>query len=358
MQAIARVNRTYPRKSCGFVVDYHGLSDYLIEALELFSSEDVEGAYQSLKDEIPKVKATHTVAMGFFKAIKSTNVDDYVLALKDEAVRGQFEITFKRFGKQMKIVLPDVGAAPFVPDLKLLGKIHNAARTKYRDEGLDLSGVGEKVRKLVDEHILSTGVDPKIPPVDLLAANFKEKLNEVKSDESKASEIESAIKHHITVNLEEDPEYYKALSLKLKDIILKNAGKWEQQLEFLLEMVDNIEVNHKKAANDIGLSETEYAFYNILMAEVTAIQGSDVVDATTFDEIKSTTQTLVDTFNEATQIVDFFTKLDEVKRMKKEIKRAILDQSFGEPRLVKVVQERFMKLGENKFSESNKGSGH
>jgi type I restriction enzyme R subunit len=258
----------------------------------------------------------------------------------------------------MNIVLPDVGAAPFVPDLKLLGKIHNAARTKYRDEGLDLSGVGEKVRKLVDEHILSTGVDPKIPPVDLLAANFKEKLNEVKSDESKASEIESAIKHHITVNLEDDPEYYKALSLKLKDIILKNAGKWEQQLEFLLEMVDTIEVNHKKAADDIGLSETEYAFYNILMAEVTAIQGSDVVDAVTFDEIKSTTQTLVDTFNEATQIVDFFSKLDEVKRMKKEIKRAILDQSFGDPRLVRVVQERFMKLGENKFSGSNKGSGH
>jgi type I restriction enzyme R subunit len=39
MQAIARVNRTYPGKSCGFVVDYHGLSEYLIEALELFISE-------------------------------------------------------------------------------------------------------------------------------------------------------------------------------------------------------------------------------------------------------------------------------------------------------------------------------
>jgi type I restriction enzyme R subunit len=362
MQAIARVNRTYAGKSCGFIVDYHGLSEYLIEALELFSSEDVDGAYQSLKDEIPKLKATHTVAMGFFKdALSRTKVRDIdlcVIALKEDEVRGQFEIAFKRFAKQMNIILPDVGASPFVPDLKFLGKVHNAARNRYRDEGLDLSGVGEKVRRLVDEHILSTGVDPKIPPIDLLAANFKEILNEVKSDESKASEIESAIKHHITVNLEDDPEYYKALSLKLKDIILKNAGKWEQQLEFLLEMVDTIEVNHKKAADDIGLSETEYAFYNILMAEVTAIQGSDVVDAVTFDEIKFTTQTLVDTFNEATQIVDFFSKLDEVKRMKKEIKRAILDQSFGDPRLVKVVQERFMKLGENKFSGSNKGSGH
>jgi type I restriction enzyme R subunit len=66
----------------------------------------------------------------------------------------------------------------------------------------------------------------------------------------------------------------------------------------------------------------------------------------------------VNTFDEATQIVDFFSKLEEVKRMKKEIKRTILDQSFGEKSLVKVVQERFMELGKTKFSGSSKGAGH
>ena len=48
-------------------------------------------------------------------------------------------------------------------------------------------------------------------------------MGQVKSDESRASEIESAIKNHITVKLDEDPEYYKSLSIKLKDIIEKNA---------------------------------------------------------------------------------------------------------------------------------------
>ena len=43
MQAIARVNRTYKGKTCGFVVDYHGLSQHLIDALELFTSDDVDG---------------------------------------------------------------------------------------------------------------------------------------------------------------------------------------------------------------------------------------------------------------------------------------------------------------------------
>ena len=71
-----------------------------------------------------------------------------------------------------------------------LCKVHHAARNRYRDPGLDISDAGEKVRQLVDEHILSTGVDPKIPPVDLLAANFKESVAAVKSPESRASEIE------------------------------------------------------------------------------------------------------------------------------------------------------------------------
>jgi type I restriction enzyme R subunit len=363
MQAIARVNRTYKGKTCGFVVDYYGLSQHLTDAFELFTSDDVDGTIASLKDEIPKLKATHTVAMSFFKNVTddgtkngkpSTDVDDYVLALKDEDIRAQFEMAFKRFAKQMNVILPDKAASPFIKDLTFLGKVLNAARVRYREEGLDLSGVGEKVRQLVDEHIISTGVDPKIPPVDLLAANFKEKLNEVKSTESKASEVESAIKHHITVNLEEDPEYYKSLSLRLRDIIVKNAGNWERQLELLLGMVDNIDVEHKKAAQDIGLSETEYAFYNILTAEVSNVaesKGDYVVDDAVMEEVKSTTQTLVNTFDEATEIVDFFNKQDEVKRMKKEIKRAIIDQSFGESSLVKVVQERFMELGKTKFNK-------
>lgn len=349
MQAIARVNRTYKGKACGYVVDYYGLSDYLTEALNQFSSEDVEGTYHTLKDEIPRLKAAHTRVASIFAGIKSTDVDDYVLHLKDEDTRQQFELAFKKFAKQMDVILPDTAAKPFIPDLKLWGKVQNAARNRYRDPGLNISDAGAKVRQLVDEHIISTGVDPKIPPVDLMAANFKETVEQIKSPESRASEIESAIKHHITVNLDEDPEYYKSLSLRLRDIIEKTAGKWDQQLELLLQMVDNIESDHKQAADDLGLSETEFAFYNILMAEVTRHAGEYAISEAVHDEIKATSQDLVGMFDQATQIVDFFSKLDEVKRMKKEIKRAVLDCSFGEKALVTVVQDRFMELAQNKF---------
>lgn len=349
MQAIARVNRTYKGKQAGFVVDYYGLSDHLADALKDFSSEDVEGTYHSLKDEIPKLKATHTRVANVFSGVKGDDIDDYVLLLKDEDIRQQFELAFKRFAKQMDVVLPDVAAKPFVPDLKFWGKVQNAARTRYRDPGLNIKDVGEKVRQLVEEHIVSTGVDPKIPPVDLMAANFKDAVDQIKSPESRASEIESAIKHHITVNLDEDPEYYRSLSLRLRDIIEKTNGKWEQQAELLFEFRNNIETARTQAADDLGLTDTEFAFYNILMSEVTAHSGDDAISEAVHEEIKQTSQGLVGMFDEATQIVDFFSKLDEVKRMKKEIKRAVLDCSFGDKSIVTIVQDRFMELAQTRF---------
>lgn len=349
MQAIARVNRTYNGKDAGYVVDYHGLSDSLKEALDMFSSEDIEGTYHTLKDEIPRLKAAHTRVRQLFSPLKTDDIDEYVLFLKDEELRQQFELAFKRFAKQMDVVLPDVAAKPFVGDLQLWGKVQNAARNRYRDPGLNIADVGAKVRQLVEEHIISTGVNPKIPPVDLLAANFKQSVDQIKSSESRASEIESAIKHHITVNLDEDPEYYKSLSLRLQEIIEQHNGKWDQQVELLWEFCQTIESERTQVAADLGLTDTELAFYHILMAEVTRHCGEDSLSESVHDEIKATSQKLVGMFDEATQIVDFFDKMDEVRRMKKEIKRAILECSYRDSALVKVVQDRFLELAQTRF---------
>lgn len=349
LQAIARVNRTASNKQRGFIVDYFGLSDYLTEALDMFSKEDVAGALQDLKDEIPKLKAMHTRVMGHFKGTDINDLDACVLLLKDEDKRTQFEIDFKKFAKQMDIIMPDASAKPFLSDLRALGKINLGARNLYRDAQLNLAGVGEKVRALIEEHIRATGVDPKIPPIDLLAVDYKQKLQAHKSDESKASEIENAIKHHIDINLEEDEEYYKSLSAKLNEILLKKSEHWDQLVQMLLDFRDNIESDRKKAADNLGLDDTEFAFHNILVAEVTRIKANDSLDENTHDEIIQITKSLVAMMDEATTIVDFFKKPDEMKGMQKRIKRTIVESSFDDEELRKVLMERFMDLAKVKF---------
>ena len=67
LQAIARVNRTKNRKSCGYIVDYYGLSDYLTTALEMFTQEDIKGAMIDIESEIPKLSAFHAKCINLLK---------------------------------------------------------------------------------------------------------------------------------------------------------------------------------------------------------------------------------------------------------------------------------------------------
>ena len=46
-------------------------------------------------------------------------------------------------------------------------------------------------------------------------------LDEQKDPRTKAADIESVIKHHIRINAEDDPEYYKDLSKDLRRLLKK-----------------------------------------------------------------------------------------------------------------------------------------
>ncbi|MDC1093964.1 type I restriction endonuclease subunit R [Porticoccus sp.] len=341
LQAIARVNRTNKNKFRGYIVDYYGLSDYLTEALKMFSSDDIKGALVKLIDELPKLKNAHTRVLKYFDGMDLNDLDACILSLEDEVKRQTFQTDFQIFSKQLDIILPDPAASPFLPDLKRLGKIALGAKNLYRDEQLDIAGAGEKVRELIEEHVYSTGVDPKIPPVDLLAGNYEEVLNQHKTSRSKASEIENAIKHHIKINIDEDPEYYKKLSERLKDIIQRHGEKWDELVQLLLNFRNDIEKERKQGAKETGLTETQYAFYNILLAELKSDKNIDEA------KVKNVVQELVHMLDEATQIVGFFDKWDEQKRVRRDIKRIVI-ANFDES-MVKPVSERFMELAKVKF---------
>jgi len=349
LQAIARVNRTNDGKFRGYIVDYYGLSDYLTEALEMFSTEDVAGALNDLKEEIPKLKACHTRVMKHFEGVDQTDTEACIMSLENEAHRQQFEIDFRRFAKQMDIVLPDPAANPFLADLKFLGKVAHGARNMFRDEQLNITGVGAKVRKLINEHIYATGVDPKIPPIPLLAQDFEQHVAAHSSPRAKASNIEHAIKHHINVKLEDDPEYYRKLSERLKKIIQDYEDKWEEMVQVLMNFRNNIEEERKQGAKEVGLTETKYAFYNILSAEVGRAHDLQELDEPIHQEIIEVTERLVDMMEQATDIVDFFQKQDEIRVVKRDIKRTLVDTSFDSTELRQKVIDQFMELARVKF---------
>ena len=81
---------------------------------------------------------------------------------------------------------------------------------------MDLKWASEKVRKLIDRHLLSLGIDTKVEEVSILSDEFNNKVDYLnKTPKSKASEMEHAIRWHIKVNLDKDPTLYNRFKDRL-----------------------------------------------------------------------------------------------------------------------------------------------
>lgn len=250
LQTIARVNRTGHGKKFGIVVDYYGLAHHLKEALNVYAEEDIDGALQSLKDEIPVLRDRHLRVMDLFRARGIEDLGNHeacVEALADERLRAEFAVKLKAFLDTLDVVLPRPEGLPFAPDAKKLAFIYARARNRYRDTPVLGKDVGAKVRKLIDDHVVSMGVDPKIPPVSLTDADFGNKLAREPNDRAKASEMEHAIRAHIREHLDQDPVAYRKLSERLRDVLDKLGEQWDELTRALQGLVDEIRSGHVAA---------------------------------------------------------------------------------------------------------------
>ena len=284
LQAIARVNRPCgAEKTYGLVVDYRGVSTRLQEALAVFSTTDVRGALTPNVDELPRLESRHAAAMRFFPlpagarsaidrsaadrpAADTNDLDACVRVLEPEDVRAGFDLAFRRFSRSMDMLLPDPRALAYRGDLQWLGKIRGAARARYRDERLDLSGCGEKVRTLIAGAVAADGIEILVREVRLFSPEFEEKIDALGTDDAKASEMEHAIRHEINVRVEENPAFYQSLREKLEAIIE------ERRLERLdaarqLSLLDGLREEmqgERTLAQGVGLGARGFAIYGLL----------------------------------------------------------------------------------------------
>jgi type I restriction enzyme, R subunit len=271
LQAIARVNRTYPKKTGGLVVDYYGVAHHLKDALRVYSKEDLEGALRSLQDEIPRLRDRHRRTVLFFDERGIPDIADTeacVDLLKDVRLRAEFHVLLKEFLTTLDLVLPRPEALPFVKDARTLGFIQARARNRYREPPVLIGKeVGEKVRRLIDDHIVSLGINPKIPPLSILDSEVDQHVVREKSPRARASEMEHAARIHIRDHYQEDPEYYQRLSERLEDILTQLKDHWDELEKALREYVR--EVRDGRPQDDTGLDPATHApFFGVLKQEM------------------------------------------------------------------------------------------
>ncbi len=343
LQAIARVNRPAEGKTHGLVVDYWGVSDNLQEALEMFAPYDVAGAMTPRADELPRLEARLAAAKRFFAGIRDrASLAACIAALAPDDVRAEFEAAFRRFAESMDLLLPDPRAAVFSSDLRWLGKVRQGARARYeRTRLIGLEDCGAKVRRLIEDAIAAEGIEILVKPIPLLSPDLDRKLAALETDEAKASEMEHALAAEIHVHLEEDPVFYESLRDRLKRILEdKKARRIEsaEELQRCLDLRGEI-ASRGRAAEDMGLSPTGRALYDLLGADPAAGEVREPGRERAVDEPR---RDLASRLEEALAgylgIVDW-TRKDEVKRqMRREIKSALRKAGYPVERLEALAQ--------------------
>lgn len=243
LQAVARVNRTNGGKKCGYVVDYIGVALHLTEALGGYDKTDTQGAMIDISVELPLLLDRRARAVAVFTdkgvADLQAEVEICVQLLGDLKIRADFINKLRKFYETLGLLehRPEVPGDVF-RDAKLLGFINKVAANLYRDPALNLLGVAEKVKALINAHITARGVDPKIPPVAITDATFEELLKAQEGSGARAAQMQHAARYHIIGFTNQNPSYARKMSERLEEILKKfkdDADALERELRTFID---------------------------------------------------------------------------------------------------------------------------
>ena len=269
LQAIARVNRTKSGKEYGLVVDYAGITNYLTEALKIFSGDlEAQDVMTDIENEKTILDNRHSKMVAFFNDIKIDRfkdrakfVDECILYLEPEDLRDKYIDLVKLFNKSMDIVLPDSFATKFEYDLKLYNDIKLEAVNTHTPEKMFITREEtKKIQMIIDEHLRATGVHYLLhEAIDITDPEAFRRELENKSGKTKELTIANRIKHTIPANKKENPDFYKDIAKRLEELIKAKEEDRITQAQLLIEF-DKLQEeirNSKEEWKRLGLASKE-----------------------------------------------------------------------------------------------------
>jgi type I restriction enzyme R subunit len=297
LQAIARVNRIYPDKEFGYIIDYYGVIENLDDALQLYSSfedfddEDLAGTLSIISDEIKKLPQKHSDLWDIFKTIANKrDAEAYQQLLKDEAIRVLFYDKLAAFARSLKLALSSIQFHKEVEvrtinrykeDLTMFLKLRLAVVERYSDQ-IDYKQYEGQIQKLIDTHITTEKIETITELVNIFDKDkFQQEVENTLGKAAKADKIASRTAKHITEKMDEDPAFYKKFSQMLKETIADYEAKRISEAKYL-SRVQNIMNNVLALSdNDIPVQLTDRdiakAFYGLTVGALSEKIQDDVI---------------------------------------------------------------------------------
>jgi type I restriction enzyme R subunit len=215
------------------------------------------------------------------------------------------------FMQSLDIILPNAAANPYKIPARRFGYILARVKQRYKDDSLNLSGAGEKVRQLIDEHLISLGINPKIPPVELLSPNFLTEVEKHRTSKAKASEMEHAIRKYTHVRFDEDPAFYTKLSDKLETLIQQYKDDWDALYRSLFDLRQDVEAGRQNTIS--GVNAKAAPFYDLIGQIAFGSAGVPEADVET---VKRLVVDIIVQLQQTITIVNFWNNGPEVSKLK------------------------------------------
>jgi len=354
LQAIARVNRVYDEgKSVGFVVDYIGVGNHLKEALDFYyEKEESDDIGEGLWDIDRIVAELENISSKFIKFIKEQDIDiedidAWFETFYDEDIRFKFLELFKEYEKSLDALYPASVALDFVEEFKAYSALHIQALEYEEDESKRINS--KKLQTIVDEYLISKGIEIKVKPIEIFSDDFVKKVNKRKSAKAKAADIEKALTKYLTLNMSLDPSLYSSFLEMLREILEQFKDNWNEICRKLEELREKLK--RKEEDLSYGLSRTKKPYLNLFAKELFS-KVEDLKD----DEIELVvrlTKSIYEVIERETTAKYFWDSKPAKLRLQSEIQQILLSEEFYKvDKIVKNYKNLILQIVE--IAEANK----
>ena len=274
LQAIARVNRVHDDgKDCGFVVDYVGVGNNLRRALDVYAAREQQELIECLTPESEligelKQRLDATLALLAANGVSDTTEPEAFYDLfYDEDLRFEYLTKFRALTSAFNKALPRPEALDYLRPYQRLAAINELASAFLKDDRLSMKGVPKKLRGITDEFLVSEGIQQKVAPISVLDPEFQRKAAQRVRPKTKAAEVEHAIRHHVEVNYDDDPELSASIAAEIERILTDFAGNWDAIMDEMEKLRQKLIAKAQQETHGLD-RKTQMPIFRILHAEL------------------------------------------------------------------------------------------
>ena len=371
LQAIARVNRVGgDTKDKGFVVDYVGIGHHLKRAIDAYDEREQKEVIDALsfpEAELRNLTDSYAAIMALLARHGLTDLADHDAFFEvfyDEDLRFDYMTAFRKFTQCLNLVFPARQALDFLDDYKALAEINILAGKHFRDERLSMKGIPPKLRALTDQYLESKSIAQKVKPISILDEDFHKEVGKRYRTKTKAAEVEHAIRHHLDVELTDDPDLQASFAEALARILQEFQDNWTRIYEELEKLRTRIINAHQEPTYGLHRKK-QMPFFRMFRRElfgVDLVQDTDALQVAetsppygpsaddTIGHLVALTQEVSLAVERELKLTGFWESIPARNRLKAEIQKTLLQPSFvALPNLAKhykTIISRVMEIAE------------